>query len=188
MAERFGTSQAPVREAFALLRREGLLISLPNRGTFVTTVSEADAFLAYQVRILIEPRIAALALPALTATDRVAMWEDVEAMASAAAQSDLQAFTERDMAFHGRLYERSADMLGARIWMSISSTVRQFMSAAGGRFVDDLDLADVASMHRRLLDHVDRHDAASLADELTRHLTADWDVLSQPTRQEGLPK
>ena len=50
VAEAMGTSAGPVREAFASLTYEGLLMSLPNRGTFVSSVSEEEARGAYDVR------------------------------------------------------------------------------------------------------------------------------------------
>ncbi len=40
VAEARGTSAAPDRDAFASLTSERLLMSLPNRGTFVSSVSE----------------------------------------------------------------------------------------------------------------------------------------------------
>src|SRR3954467_11942345 len=48
LAESMGTSAGPVREAFVSLTHEGLLISLPNRGTFVSSVSEEEARGAYE--------------------------------------------------------------------------------------------------------------------------------------------
>src|SRR5436190_1326390 len=66
VAREFQTSQGPVREAFALLRQEGLLISLPRRGTFVSDVSVQDARDAYEIRLLLEPYVIERALARMT--------------------------------------------------------------------------------------------------------------------------
>ena len=50
-----GTSAGPVREAFAKLAGEGLLISLPHHGTFVSSISREDDRAAYDVRSVLEP-------------------------------------------------------------------------------------------------------------------------------------
>src|SRR5258706_91502 len=55
VAEEMGTSAGPVREAFASLCSEGLLMSLPHRGTFVSSVSQEEARGAYEIRHRLEP-------------------------------------------------------------------------------------------------------------------------------------
>jgi len=42
LAADLGISRAPVREALKLLRAEGLVGEEPNRGAFVTSLSDAD--------------------------------------------------------------------------------------------------------------------------------------------------
>src|SRR5437867_2815722 len=50
LARRFGVSRQPVREAIRTIEREGLLTSLPNRGTFVSRVSLEDAIAVQDIR------------------------------------------------------------------------------------------------------------------------------------------
>lgn len=61
IAQKYGVSQGPVREAFARLRQEGYPLSLPNRGSFVSAISLDEARHVYEVRLLIEPYAAGLA-------------------------------------------------------------------------------------------------------------------------------
>ncbi len=61
LAERFGTSRTPIREALVLLEREGLAELLPNRGAIVRPFDHADLLDLYDVRALIEPYAAARA-------------------------------------------------------------------------------------------------------------------------------
>jgi DNA-binding GntR family transcriptional regulator len=63
-------SRAPVREAFRQLAVEGLLESLPQRGTFVARLSRAKIADAIFVREAIECRAAALAAQAPLAQRR----------------------------------------------------------------------------------------------------------------------
>lgn len=59
LAERFGTSQAPIREAFRLLVAEGLAVALPNRGVRVAGLDAAEAEEIGALRLKLEPELAA---------------------------------------------------------------------------------------------------------------------------------
>jgi DNA-binding GntR family transcriptional regulator len=61
LAERFGTSRTPVREALLLMEREGLVEVSPNRGAMVRPFDSADLTDLYEVRAVLEPYAAARA-------------------------------------------------------------------------------------------------------------------------------
>jgi DNA-binding GntR family transcriptional regulator len=61
LAERFGTSRTPIREALVMLEREGLAELHPNRGAVVRAFDHSDLLDLYEVRALIEPHAAGLA-------------------------------------------------------------------------------------------------------------------------------
>jgi DNA-binding GntR family transcriptional regulator len=54
LAERFGTSRAPIREALYLLDQAGLVERTPRRGTVVKAYSRREIEELYQVRITLE--------------------------------------------------------------------------------------------------------------------------------------
>src|SRR4249919_4163351 len=60
IAEQLNVSRGPVREAFKLLRSEGLLQEEPRRGTFVVSLSADDVREIYGLRAAIEGRAARL--------------------------------------------------------------------------------------------------------------------------------
>src|SRR4051812_7807062 len=61
LAQRFGTSRTPIREALLQLEAHGLVEVEPNRGAVVKTFDRDDLRDLYEVRALIEPRAAARA-------------------------------------------------------------------------------------------------------------------------------
>ena len=69
LAQRFGTSRTPIREALLQLEAQGLVDVEPNRGAVVRSFDRDDLFDLYQVRALLEPRAAALAARTISATD-----------------------------------------------------------------------------------------------------------------------
>ena len=50
LAERFGTSRRPVRQAIRELMGEGLIVELPRRGTVVSTMTTRDLAEVYAIR------------------------------------------------------------------------------------------------------------------------------------------
>ena len=61
LAQRFGTSRTPIREALLQLEAHGLVEVEPNRGAVVKTFDREDLRDLYEVRALIEPHAAARA-------------------------------------------------------------------------------------------------------------------------------
>ena len=77
LAQRFGTSRTPIREALLQLEAQGLVEVEPNRGAVVRAFDRDDLRDLYEVRALLEPRAAARAATAHRAP------RDIDAAASA---------------------------------------------------------------------------------------------------------
>jgi len=69
LAERFGTSRIPVREALRALEYEGLVRSAPYRGFAVTELDADDIEEVYDLRILLEGHAVRLAVLLITDDD-----------------------------------------------------------------------------------------------------------------------
>jgi DNA-binding GntR family transcriptional regulator len=69
LAERFGTSRTPIREALGSLEVEGLIELQPRRGAVVRPFDSDDLLDLYEVRALLEPFAAARAAARLGAAE-----------------------------------------------------------------------------------------------------------------------
>jgi DNA-binding GntR family transcriptional regulator len=69
IAERYGISRIPVREALKQLAVEGLVTLSPHRGAFVTSLSLADVLELQDIRIGLECRALKLAVPEMVESD-----------------------------------------------------------------------------------------------------------------------
>ena len=104
LAELFGTSRIPVREALRALEYEGLVRSEPHRGFTVTSLDADDVEEVYDLRIVLESHAIRLAIPLLTDEDLVEL-EALYAEMTSAQSADAQlAARER---FYLRLYSVS---------------------------------------------------------------------------------
>lgn len=54
IAVRLGISRSPIREAFRVLEREGLILTLPRKGSYITEISPQDVEELFELRELLE--------------------------------------------------------------------------------------------------------------------------------------
>lgn len=73
LAEDFGMSRIPIREALVLLESEGFVKILPHRGAQVSELSQAEISELFELRALLEPWLLRLSAPRLMAEDYAAL-------------------------------------------------------------------------------------------------------------------
>ena len=105
LAEEYGISRTPLREALKVLAAEGLVTLKPRRGCYVNQVSEKDLDEIFGVMSLLESEAARLAAQHANAADLAAL-EAIHAQLEAAAQArDINRFFEVNQAFHRKLQD-----------------------------------------------------------------------------------
>ncbi|MBX3585375.1 MAG: GntR family transcriptional regulator [Ramlibacter sp.] len=102
ISDELQVSRAPVREAFRQLVGEGLLQSIPQRGTLVSLLSRARIADAIFVREVIECRAAELAASAPLAQRR-GLAAIIKRQASASARKDYATHLAADEEFHHQI-------------------------------------------------------------------------------------
>ncbi|WP_322411659.1 GntR family transcriptional regulator [Microbacterium invictum] len=118
LAEQFGASRVPVREAIRQLEYEGLITVVPNSGAWVARLTLAECEEIYRMRERLEPLLLGYSAPLLT-SQAIA---ELGALAARISQvgADTDAFLELDTAFHLRSYgaARTAHLgeLVGRLW------------------------------------------------------------------------
>jgi len=105
IGEEMGVSRTPVREAFRQLELEGLIQIIPNRGAYVTGITEKDVKDIYMIRSLLEGLCARWATEHITQEQLDEMEENVYLAEFHAAKGHLEQLAELDNRFHDILYE-----------------------------------------------------------------------------------
>ncbi|MFC4113385.1 FCD domain-containing protein [Nonomuraea zeae] len=123
IARRVGTSQAPAREAIKRLAHEGLVISYPNRGSYVAEISDEQAREVRDIRVLLEEYAARGAAARIQAETLRQLSADVLAMRAAARDGDIGAFRDADLAFHRRVCAACGNSFLLRLWRTIESNL-----------------------------------------------------------------
>lgn len=105
IGEELGVSRTPVREAFRQLELEGLIRIVPNKGAYVTGITEKDVKDIYMIRSLLEGLCARWATEHITKEQMEEMEENVYLAEFHAQKGHLEQLAELDNRFHDILYE-----------------------------------------------------------------------------------
>lgn len=105
IGEELGVSRTPVREAFRQLELEGLIQIIPNKGAYVTGITEKDVKDIYMIRSLLEGLCARWACEHITDAQMEEMEENIYLSKFHAAKGHLEQLAELDNRFHEILYE-----------------------------------------------------------------------------------
>ena len=96
----FDISRTPLREAFRILEREGLVEIVPRKGTFVKRITKQDIKENFPVRAILEGLAARLAYANLTQQDINEMEEVFKHMEEAAQRKDFIDYAKHHHTFH----------------------------------------------------------------------------------------
>ena len=96
----FSISRSPLREAFRVLEKEGLVEILPWRGAFVRRIRKTDIEENFPIRANLEGLAARLAHRHLTHSDIDEMKRNLEEMKISIEQGDFVEYSKFHLAFH----------------------------------------------------------------------------------------
>lgn len=118
IADEFGTSQAPVREAIRSLQALGYVEHIPHVGALIKTFSPKEIEEAHQVREALEGHC--LILANIEITQLVAeLTQHTDTMHKAMLQGDIKTFSMADNLFHRTIVEFSGNNSMLDIWDSL---------------------------------------------------------------------
>jgi DNA-binding GntR family transcriptional regulator len=168
LAQRFGVSRTPVREALRHLASLGLVELRPNRGAFVTTVTPERLEEMFVAMAELEATCARLAAMSMTPVERRGLQRLHERMGEMAAQNLVDDFKAANETFHTLVYAGAHNSLLEEATIAIRRRVAGYRKAqfrTAGRLarshaehdavVKAIVSAEPARAHAAMLHHVD---------------------------------
>ncbi|MDR2187993.1 MAG: GntR family transcriptional regulator [Azonexus sp.] len=150
LAEQYGISRTPLREALKVLAAEGLVDLKPRRGCYVTEISRQDLDDIFPLIALLEARSAKEAARRATPADLDQLEAIHQRLEAAAREGEIKAFFEANQEFHRQVQERS----GNRWLLSVIADLRQVLK---------LSRLHSLSLEGRLQQSLDEHRAIMAA-------------------------
>lgn len=172
----FGASRTPVREAFAQLRDEGLIVTWPSRGTYVSKLSERQIrsaqFLREALEVAVVERLCETGLPA---SALAALQDNLARQRAAVAANDKAAFQSLDDRFHALLAEATGfDRIGGLLIREKAALDRLRVLSLN----DAEHMTRLLAEHEGILEAVRNGYSGQALDRMRRHLRTVLKTLS----------
>jgi len=180
LAQKFGVSRMPIREALARLEHEGLVRSEPRRGMFVVGMSPMAVREVYDMRILLEVHAARLAAERTTADDLDRLRAIVDQMAEAAQRDQGSELARIDLRFHRAIVVSAGHARLLAAWEPIAGIVATILEVTN---TYRSDLAYIAALHQQLVDTLRTRDPDAIEAALRPQLLSGEAVMRQTLRE-----
>jgi DNA-binding GntR family transcriptional regulator len=176
LAEQYGISRTPLREALKVLASEGLVELRPRRGCYVTEISRQDLDDIFPLMAMLEGRCAAEAVKNAKTSD-IALLQEIHGRLEAAARDGrIDAFFEANQEFHKKIQELS----GNRWLLSVIQDLRKVLKLSRlhslsleGRLQQSLD------EHRLIMSALAASDAGKAEKLMHDHLLSGREALAK---------
>ncbi|WP_250152271.1 GntR family transcriptional regulator [Ancylobacter radicis] len=146
LAATFKVSRIPIREALFQLDAEGLVRIVPQKGAIVAELSADEINDVFGLRCLLEPRLLARSIPALSDEDMAALDGLQVQMVAATEACDLSRWGQLNAEFHMALYGRAGQPRSLSVVQSLLQTSDRYTR---------VQLSGTAGMQRAVEEHAE---------------------------------
>lgn len=163
VATQLNVSAMPVREAFQILARDGLIQLRKNKGAVVLGITETYIKEHYQLRAILESSAAALAAdPEADISEIESVYEEA---AEALLEGNLRQYTDLNRAFHSEIWTAAGNQkmknMISELWNGLSM----------GSMVSEEDYAKVSiKEHGNILKAIQKHDKEAAQKTMYDHI------------------
>lgn len=176
LAEQYGISRTPLREALKVLASEGLVELKPRRGCYVTEISRRDLDDLFPLIAMLEGRCAAEAVSKAKPADIAALKQIHDALEKAAHDERIEAFFEANQEFHRKVQELSGNRWLLQVIQDLRKVLklsRMHSLSLEGRLQQSLD------EHRLIMAAIAAGDAKGAEQLMHDHLLSGREALAK---------
>jgi DNA-binding GntR family transcriptional regulator len=182
LGEAMGISRTPVREALALLRRDGLVDAVPGGGNVVHALTDQEVRELFLVREALESLSVKefVAGPAARRRSSVELLQAiVHEQRDAMKRADVAAFLDADERFHLTICEEAGLPQAGQMLVTLRDKMRQ---AGLGAVAHPQRMPVVLREHQAIVDALRSGPRTKAAAALGRHLAATREAIDHSTR------
>lgn len=166
IAEEFGVSRLPIREALRILESGGLIRLVASTGAWVASMSPAELDESYRIREQLEPLLLGLAVPFHSADSLSAIEKVAEAVERA---ETVEQFVDLDRKFHLMTFEgppvETLRSMVTRLWNTTQHYRRAFVELQWNK-----GLEETITEHQLLLSAIAQSDRETAEDLMKMHI------------------
>jgi DNA-binding GntR family transcriptional regulator len=167
LAEAYGISRTPLREALKVLASEGLVVLKPRQGCYVAEVLPGELDDIFPVLALLEAYSARDATLKLDAAGLARLESLHKILEDKAAEGDLGGFFEANQRFHRALHELTGNSWLLRV---IDETRKRLKLARHQSLLDEGRIARSLAEHRQIMSAIRGRKALRAEELMHQHL------------------
>ncbi|WP_024285618.1 GntR family transcriptional regulator [Cellulomonas sp. KRMCY2] len=182
MTAELAISRPPLREALRVLEDEGLIYTIPRRGSFVATLTEQDVFEILSLRSTLERMAYELGIPVADPALLDPARRALEEMQRCAREKDRGSLVLAGYAFHSALIDIARHRRLSEIYASVQQQLLLCMSRnliARERFEG---LEEHVDRHRQLLEVIEAGDPDVALAALAEHGEGSFEAVAASQR------
>jgi DNA-binding GntR family transcriptional regulator len=182
LAQQFGVSQGPVREALRDLELFGFVVSTSFRGTQVRQISTQDLLEIYPIRAALEGVAAYAAASRIDDATLTQLADLIEVMREAANNDDHRTVVDTDRAFHAAIVTASGNRMLDHVWQMLRLSITTCVTHS----VTHRSLHVIAERHVLLLEALRARDPERAEAAMRRHIeeASEW-ILSEHGQKQA---
>lgn len=146
LAETFGVSRIPIREALFQLEAEGFVKIMPQKGAVVSDLSRDEIDDIFELRILLEPRLLLASAPKLTDEDFERLTARHDTYVQAISSNAVNEYGRLNADLHLAMYHRAGMPRTEQIVASLLQTSDRYTR---------IQLSNTAAMQRAMSEHAE---------------------------------
>lgn len=167
IAEQFGVSRLPVRDAFKILENLELAVTLPRKGVVVRPIALKEIADLYEIRLVLECYACERAWSAITPRDIEELERIIQEQQEAGCSGDFIRLMEIDERFHSKLWSKCGNEEITRVLEAAWRKVR--LSRAFAREIPDWNEKSVSG-HKKIIEAVKQADYAAATNALRANI------------------
>jgi DNA-binding GntR family transcriptional regulator len=186
LAKTYGVSQSTVREALALLRKDELVVTHGNKGTYVSNFSKKDAEELYSFREVIEVFAIKRAIQRITDKNIADLEAIYEEMIEAGETDDIEKMRKCDVGFHSIIYMIADHSFVYQVWQDITNKMNRIWYFTGQFYFSNL--LELAEIHKPIVDAFKKKNEEQAVASFNTHLNYVRHQLLEPSNQHKTPE
>ena len=180
IAQQFGVSQGPVREALRDLELFGFVVSSPFRGTQVRRISTEDLLEIYPIRAALEGVAARSAAVRIDKATLEHLEELIGTMREAAARDDHRGEADADHSFHHAIVKASGNHMLEHVWQTMRLSITTCLTTS----ITHRSLHEIAERHVAVLEALRSGDPDRAEAAVRRHIEEPGEWIRSAHQQE----
>lgn len=181
LAQRFGASRTPIREALRQLSASGLIELRPHRSPLIMATDQAQLRDMFDVMAELEALCAIRSCSRMTVRQRHELDAHHRSMAAAVREGDVEAYRQGNVTFHAILYEGAHS---AYLKALAQATRQRLAPHRGVQLEAPARIAQSYAEHDEIVNAILRGDEIKAGEAIRKHLMVTQETLSGMAREK----